>query len=321
MSTHSTTYSCFLGCDVSKKSITFFDSRTKKISTVPNTRADLKAFLNSYGSDCLAVCEPTGNHEAVLLDLADGKVPIHRADLMKVKSFIRSYGTLGKTDEIDARALAQYGEERWKNLALWALPDKKRVQLRALVRRREELVVMRTAEKNRSQAAGLSREIATCIERMLRMLEKEIERMDKAIEKLIDSSKELNHTIQAMESLAGIGKVTAANLLALLPELGTLPRKQITALAGLAPHPRDSGEYKGYRKIRGGRKEIKRLLFLPALSAIRHDPGLKEYYRRQLLAGKKKLSVISAVMAKIITILNARIRDSLQKLECSLQQS
>lgn len=321
MQSHSSTYSQFLGCDVSKEFITFFDSRTQQISTVPNTRADLKAFLKPYGPDCLAICEPTGNHEALLLELADGKVPMHRADLMKVKSFIRSYGTLGKTDAIDARALAQYGAERWKTLALWTVPDKTRLQLRALVRRRDELVVMRTAETNRAHAPALPKPIPGGIQRMLRAIAQEIERLDQAIQALLASSNELSDTLKNMQTLSGIGELTATKLLALLPELGRLPRKQITALAGLAPHPKDSGQYKGYRKIRGGRKEIKRVLFLPALVAVRHEKRLKDYYQRQLAEGKKKMSVICAVMAKIVTILNARIRDSLQQNQYPIQQS
>jgi len=321
MPNHSSAYSHFLGCDVAKKTITFFDSRTQKISTVPNTRADLKAFLKPYRADYLAVCEPTGNYEALLLDLADGKVPMHRADLMKVKSFIRSYGTLGKTDAIDARALAQYGAERWKRLALWTLPDKNKFQLRALVRRREELIGMRTAETNRSHAPALPHQIARGIQRMLRNLKTEIERLGREIEKLIASSNELSETRKVMQTLKGIGELTATKLLALLPELGRLPRKQITALAGLAPHPKESGQYKGYRKMRGGRKEIKRILFLPALVAIQHEKSLKEFYQRKLGDGKTKMSIISAVMAKIVTILNARIQESLQKNQLLVQQS
>lgn len=321
MQNHSTPFSHFLGCDVSKAFITFFDSKTRHISTVPNTRADLKAFLKPYGSDCLAVCEPTGNHEALLLELADGKTPVHRADLMKVKSFIRSYGTLGKTDAIDARALAWYGAERWKTLALWTLPDKTQLQLRALVRRRDELVVMRTAETNRAHAPALPKQIIRGIQRMLRTIAQEIGRLDKAIQTLLASSSEISDTLKVMQTLRGIGELTATKLLVLLPELGRLPRKQITALAGLAPHPKESGQHKGYRKMRGGRKEIKRILFLPALVAIQHEKRLQEYYQRQLVEGKKKMSVICAVMAKIVTILNARIRDSLQKNQHSIQQS
>lgn len=111
MSTHSTPFSRFLGCDVSKHTVTFYDSYTKKVHTVANSRSELSNYLQSYGLDCLAICEPTGNHEALLLEVALNRVSIHRTDTMKVKSFIRSYGTLGKTDELDARALALYGEE------------------------------------------------------------------------------------------------------------------------------------------------------------------------------------------------------------------
>jgi transposase len=124
-----------------------------------------------------------------------------------------------------------------------------------------------------------------------------------------------------MTEMTGIGQITAANLLALLPELGTIKRKQITALAGLAPHPQESGKKTGYRKQRGGRPEIRRMLFMPALTAVRSNPDMKKLYENKIANGKNKMAAINAIMAKIITILNARIRDLMANKKGPVQQS
>lgn len=204
---------------------------------------------------------------------------------------------------------------------MWSPPDEQRMELRVLIRRREELVAMRTAEKNRSQAPGIRGVLQQSLARILKMIQKEINRIDQEIKTLLDSSHELQQTLHIMTSISGIGELTATKLLALLPEIGQLPRKQITALAGLAPHPKDSGTYRGYRRIRGGRKEIKRILFLSAITAAHHEEKFQQYYQRQLLKGKSKKSVLSAIMAKIVITLNARIRDFFREKQLAFQQS
>lgn len=317
-----TTFCCFLGCDVSKDTVAVHDRASGKMITVPNKRAELDRLLSSYSPRTLVVCEATGGYEALLLDACMKKgLPVHRADTLKVKNFIRSFGRLAKTDAIDARGLADYGAERHAGLLLWSPLEKDREALQALVRRREDLVAMRTAEKNRAQAPKTKGVIAKTSAAMLRTINTQIERLEEEIEKLLAQSDTLRETVQVMAAMPGIGQLTAVTLLAMLPELGTLQRKQITSLAGLAPHCQDSGKMSGYRRQRGGRPEIKRALFLPALTAVRFDPDLKKAYENKIANGKNKMSAINAIMAKIITILNARIRDFMDNKDAPVKQS
>jgi transposase len=273
----------FIGCDVGKAEIVIFDSRTGHTTKISNTGAALARFAASLDPDGLVICEATGGYEAALLDaLVTAGRPVHRADARKVKAFIRSLGTLGKSDAIDACALARYGSERHDRLARWQPRDHQRDRLHLLVTARRELVRERVAYRNRLQAPGMA-PIEPRLRRILAALDAEI---------------------------AGIGPATAAQLTALMPELGTLGRRQAAALAGLAPHPRQSGTKDAYRRTRGGRPEVKHALFMAALAATRHNPTLRNFYQRLKSNGKKPIVALIAVMRKIIVIANARIRDA-----------
>ncbi len=322
MTNVSTPFCYFLGCDVSKDTVTIHDSTSGKTVTIPNKRSDLDAFFSDRTAKTLTICEATGGYEALLLN-ACGKrnLPVHRADTLKVKSFIRSFGTLAKTDAIDAKGLSNYAAERHSCLSLWKPLDKEREQLQAIVRRREDLVSMRVAEKNRAQAPKNEGIIAKTTEALIKTLDDQIKLLDEEIKKLIEGSQVLHEIFSVMTSITGIASLTAAKLLALLPELGALQRKQITALAGLAPQSRDSGKFSGYRKIRGGRAEIRRMLFLPTLAAVRFDPELKKMYDTKIANGKHKMSAICAIMAKIIIRLNAKLRDLMDNKILLAQQS
>jgi len=300
----------FIGCDVGKTSIVVFDSRDGRIRTVPNRPDELAAFAGELDQTCLVICEATGGHEAVLLRaMIMAAIPAHRADARKVKAFIRSFGTLGKTDAIDARALARYGQERDGRLARWQAPDEHRDQLQALVLTRQDFVAGQQAARNRLTAPGA--EIVTpYLEQLLDCLETEIRAIEAAIEALIGRHKPLDEAAKTLRAVAGIGPTTAAGLVALMPELGRLNRRQAAALAGLAPHPRQSGASDAYRRTKGGRPEVKRLMFMAALSAVKHHQNLKAFYQRLVSNGKKKLVALTAVMRKLIVICNARLRDA-----------
>jgi transposase len=322
MTDSSTPFNCFLGCDVSKDTVTIHDSLSGRTLTITNKRAELEAFFSAFGTGTMAICEATGGYEALLLDVCVKKnFPVHRADTLKVKNFIRSFGTLAKTDNIDAKGLSDYGRERHSCLPLWTPANEYLEALQGLVRRREDLVSMRTAEKNRAQAPKTKGVIARTGRAVLRMLDAQIKRLDEEIKSLLEECAFLHETVDVMTSVTGIGRLSAIKLLALLPELGRLKRKQITALADLAPQARDSGKTCGYRRVRGGRPDIRRMLFLPALSAVRFDPNLKKLYEDKLASGKNKMSAINAIMAKIIVILNARLRDFMANKNNLAQQS
>jgi transposase len=298
-----------LGFDVAKHGIVVSDGATPP-QTVANDRRSIRAFLAGCGAD-MAVCEPTGGHERLLLEecLRAG-LPVHRADTLKLKAFIRSFGTLGKSDAIDAAGLAAYGRERWAILPLWAEPDASERRLRALVRRRSELVALKVAEQNRAKAPG-ARELAASFRAVLAVIAKQIEAIDAAIRTVAAKSQSLSRRVAICTSMNGIGPLTAATLVAAMPELGTLNRRQAAALAGLAPHPNESGTARGYRKTRGGRPEVPTILFMPALRAAAGKGEFAAFYKPLVQSGKKPLLAITAVMRKIIITLNARIRDNL----------
>lgn len=299
----------FVGCDVGKAHVTVFDSATGQVVDIANRQAALDAFVATLDPQCLVICEATGGYEAPLLDaVIRAGHAIHRADARKVKAFIRSLGTLAKTDAIDARALARYGQERHDRLARWQPRERERDTLHALVATRSDLVRARVACANRLAAPG-AEPVVPELRILLESHDQAIASIQAKIDSLIRSSQTLDRTARILQAIPGIGATTAAALIAFMPELGTLDRKQAASLAGLAPHPRQSGISNGYRRTRGGRPEIKRILFMAALSAVRHNQILATFYSRLKNNGKKPIVALVATMRKIITIANAKIRD------------
>ena len=254
----------FIGCDVGKHQIVVFDSRIGQTSSLANAPAALAAFAATLSDDCLVVCEATGHYEAALLDaLTQAGRSAHRADARKVKAFIRSYGTRGKTDAIDAEALARYGQERHPRLRRWQPEAAARQRLHALVMTRHSFVADRTAWSNRAKAPGTASD--GFIQPVLDCLEAQIAAIDAAIAALIASDADLGRSVTTLRTVTGIGAQTAAALAAMMPELGRLGRRQAAALAGLAPHPNQSGTRDRYRRTHGGRPEVKRLMFMAAM--------------------------------------------------------
>jgi transposase len=297
-----------LGFDIAKDTVTVADGTTT--STILNQRRAVRAFLKSYKHIDLVVCEPTGGHESLLLEecLRAG-IACHRADTLKVKSYIRSFGTHGKSDAIDAAMLRAYGRERWAKLSLWQAPDPDETRLRALVRRRQELIAIKIAEKNRAKAPG-GRKLATSFEAVVKVVERQLQIIDVEIRELIANSSALKHRAAICTAMDSLGPIVAAKLLAILPELGSMTRRKAAALAGLAPHPNDSGQKQGYRKIRGGRPDVRTALFMPALRAAAGKGEFAPFYKRLVTNGKKPMLAIAAVMRKIVVTLNARLRDA-----------
>lgn len=297
-----------LGFDIAKDTVTVCDGTT--IRTIANRRRAIRAVLKSYKHIDLVVCEPTGGHEGLLLEAClRAGIACHRADTLKVKSFIRSYGTHGKSDAIDAAMLRGYGCERWAKLPLWQAPNADEAQLRALVRRRQELIALKVAETNRARAPG-GRAIAASFKALIKVVEREIKLIDAAMREQIANSSALKRRAAVCTAMDGLGQIVAAKLLATLPELGSMTRRKAAALAGVAPHPNDSGQKSGYRKIRGGRPDVRSTLFMPALRAAGGKGEFAAFYKRLRANGKKPKVAIAAVMRKIIVTLNARLRDA-----------
>jgi transposase len=300
-----------LGFDVAKDTIVVFDGKT--VTTIANRRRDIRRFLSLRDAD-LAVCEPTGGYEMVLVkECLRRKLPVHRADTLKLKAFIRLQGRIGKSDAIDAREMAAYGLDQWHKIALWQAPNPCETKLKALVRRRADLVAIRVAEHNRAKAPGAG-ELAATFRAMLAVINRQIALIDKAIHTLMHADGLAQRTEVATDMI-GIGETTAAALIATLPELGHMDRKQAAALAGLAPHPNESGNKVGYRKVRGGRPDVRTILYMPAMQAARGRGEFATFYKRLKDAGKKPIVALTAVMRKIVITLNARFR------ELEIQQS
>lgn len=303
-----------LGLDVGKTTITLHDTRCGRTEVVRNDRGHLLEVLQRFHGHDLAVCEATGGYEDTLLTvLACLAIPAHRADAAKVKAFLRSHGTLAKTDAIDARALARYGHDRADRLVRWTPAQADRDELAVLVERRQDLVAYRAAEKNRLQApraAAVAQDIADHIDN----LTLRIRTIEKRITQLIADSRLLQATARTLQEIPGIGPTIAAILLAGLPELGHMNRRQAASLAGLAPHPRDSGAARGHRTTRGGRRLLRRPLFLAALTAIRKPGRFADAYNRLLQNGKPKRLALIAIARKIVVIANAKVRDIPQQL-------
>lgn len=295
-----------LGFDIAKETIAISDGRSAW--TIANNRTAIRRFMRGCEAD-FVICEPTGGYEIILVEecLRLG-LAIHRADTRKLKAFIRSRGQLGKSDAIDARELAACGVERWASLALWRAPEPCEARLKALVRRRDDLVAMRVAEQNRSKAPG-AKDMAATFKAVLAVIERQIKAINQEIHALIGSTA-LKRKAAVLTQMTGIAKTTAAALMAALPELGQMDRKQAAALAGLAPHPNESGKKIGYRRMRGGRRQVRTILFMPAMQAACGRGEFAAFYKRLIAAGKKPILAIAAVMRKIVVTLNARLRDA-----------
>ena len=300
----------FIGCDVGKAFVTVFDSLTGQTRDIPNRKPDLARLARAFDAGCLVVCEATGGYEAKLLAamLAAG-VPAHRADARKVKAFIRSFGTLGKSDAIDAQALARYGAERHAALARWVQPDPVREELQALVLTRVDLVRLRQAQRNRLAAPGADI-VAAVLRALVREIDKQLRALEARIAACLRRHPTLSRDLAVLRGMRGIGEVTAAALLALMPELGALSGRAAASLAGVAPHPHESGQRSGYRKTRGGRPDVKRTLFMAALVASQGQGAMAEVYRALVARGKKPIAALTALMRKLVVVANAKLRDA-----------
>ena len=267
--------------------------------------AALLGWVTSQGAS-EAVCEPTGGYEReVVRRLGESGLRVHVAHPNKVRNFARAAGHEAKTDVLDARVLSHYGEV----FELVGTPpgDGEGQELKELLKRRKELVDQRVQERNRLEK-GLRGGARRSTERHVEWLDEEIALLDEEYRKALSRSARLSETAALYRSVPGVGEVTAASLVAYLPELGKCDGKALTALVGLAPWSRDSGAQRGYRSIRGGRGAVRRVLYLAALSAIRHNEDLKRFYEGLRDRGKTGKVALVAVMRKLLLMLNAVAR-------------
>lgn len=252
------------------------------------------------------IIEATGRLETCFAcAAAKAKLPIVIANAYHVHNFAVSTGQLAKTDTLDARMIAHYGEAVKPRLTQ-INPDNI-MKISDLLVRRSQLVAMRTMEMNRLSI--LPKTLHSSIRRIINVLQKEIDKVEAQLDVLMEDTSEWQHTMRLLLSVKGVGKVLAYTLLSDLPELGQLNRKEIAALVGVAPMNRDSGAYRGKRKIRGGRHRIRTVLFMATLSSIQSNPRFKRDYQHLVNKGKPKKVAIVACMRKMITILNSMVKN------------
>jgi len=254
----------------------------------------------------LIAVEATGGYEQLLVQsMLLNSLPVAVVNPTRVRALSKATGKLAKTDVIDARLIAEYAFKVQPEAL--APKEAHEIRLNALVTRREQLVEMRTAEQNRLGTAQNS--MQADIRQHIEWLSVRIEELEAQIKELVDSLPEWREQAQRLDSIPGVGMITAVTVLAEMPELGQLDRQKIAALAGLAPFNRDSGQLRGKRRIFGGRKGIRRVLYMACLSATKCNPVIRPLYLRLLKKGKVFKVAITACMRKMLTIMNAMIRD------------
>ena len=297
----------FVGIDVSKAGLDVAVRPEGNREFVANDAAGIEILIERLRElqPALIVLEATGGVErAVTRALASAEFPVVVINPRQVRDFAKATGQLAKTDTIDAAVLARFGEA--VRPALRPLPDEVTWELRAVVSRRRQITEMIVAETNR--LSGASKAVRKRINAHLRWLEAELKRADKDLDQSIRQSPIWKENEDLLRSVPGMGRVISRTLLAELPELGRLNRKQIAALVGVAPLNRDSGTLRGRRSIWGGRATVRAALYMGALVASRRNAVIQTFYRRLRNAGKAPKVALVACMRKLLTILNSMIK-------------
>jgi transposase len=297
----------FVGIDVNKL-ILDFDclpvSAAQPFTNDLSGIAALVALLQDSGVERIVI-EATGGYEvAVASALAAAKLPVVVVNPRQVRDFAKAMGHFAKTDKLDAKVLAAFGERMKPPLR--TLPDAAQRALADVLNRRLQLVTMRAQEKTR--LASVPAVAKKDVEQHIGWLDKRIAKIEDDLGKRLKASEVWCHKAALLDSVPGVGKVTTFSVLADLPELGTLSRQKISALVGLAPFPDDSGKRHGARYVRGGRAEIRCVLYMATLSAKTHNPSIKAMFERLTATGKPFKLVMTACMRKLLTILNAILK-------------
>jgi transposase len=297
----------FVGIDVSKKKLDVAVRPSGTTHQFANDAEGIAKLVETIrGPGVLVVLEPTGGYELdVICALVEAKVDVAVVNARQLRDFARSRGILAKTDRIDAQAIALFAELHRPEPRMQ--PDERARELEALVLRRRQLVDMRASEKARAQICN--KKIRPRIKEMIEFISKQIDNVDTELREFVEKSTEWKAKAELLESVKGVGRVVAVTLLALLPELGKLNRKQIAALVGVAPFNRDSGIKRGRRSIWGGREAVRSVLYMSATVAATHNATIAALYQRLSAKGKEHKVAIVACMRKLITVLNAMVRD------------
>jgi transposase len=312
MSPNNTT-TIHVGVDVAKLTLQL-DPTHLGIAQVDNTAAGLKTLLKALvrvqrksKATVHLLCEATGGHERLLVEaLHEASIPISVLNAARVRAFAKALGKEAKTDAIDALVLSCFGQQMQP--APTTPPTAQQRYLTSLVNRRTQLVDMLVMEKNRLPT-HTEPEVLKSAKLILKHLQSQIDKLEELIAEHTKRTHELQQQVERLCLMQGVGALTATGLLATLPELGSLNRAQIAALAGLAPRNRDSGNYQGKRTIKGGRAPVRRYLYMAALTASRMNPKFKALYQRLIEKGKPAKVALTAVMRQLLCVLNSLLKN------------
>ena len=301
--------SAFVGIDVSKGTLDSFVSTTGQVKQFLNTHDGIQRLTNYLKTQnpALVVLEATGGFERLAAaELFAAGLPVVIVNPRQVRDFAKATGQLAKTDALDAQVIAEFA--RAVKPVIRELPDEHTRELADLLARRRQIIDMIVAEDSRLKQAVL-KALKKDIKAHIVWLKKRLKRTEDDLHEAIKSSPVWKANYDLLREVKGVGDVLALSLLAMLPELGKVNRKQVAALVGVAPYNCDSGLYKGRRRIWGGRAELRSVLYMAALSSKTHNPVIERFYNHLLAAGKTKKVALVACMRKLLTILNAMIRD------------
>lgn len=266
-----------------------------------------RQFLAQVGPERI-VLEATGGYERALVrELQAAALPVIVVNPRRVRDYARAMGLVAKTDRIDARVMAEFATS--PRVQRRELPDGPARQRQALLARRNQLVALHVAERNRLEHAD-DAFVARSIRQLLRLLEKQITQLDHRLAQLIAADPQVQRRAEIADSVPGFAPHTAAVLVTQLPELGRVNRREIAALVGTAPRNRDSGQFRGKRMTGGGRVQVRCALYMPMLTVIRCNPVIAQFYQRLLEQGKAKMTALIAAMRKLLTILNTMIKNN-----------
>ena len=298
-----------VGIDVSKDRLDVAVRPSGEVFVVERNAAGLDGLVERLRplAPHLVALEATGGFETVVAAaLSAAGLPVVVVNPAQIRSFAKALGRRAKTDPIDAAVIAHFAEATAPEPR--PLPDDATQLLADLVTRRRQIIAMLVAERQREKRATAKR-LKKSIARLIKALEKELKSVDTDIGEAVRGSPVWREKDDLLASVPGVGPVIARTLIAEMPELGRLGRKQVAALAGLAPWTRQSGQWRGKSFIGGGRTSVRCVLFVGAMTAARHNPILKAFFDRLVAAGKPKMVAFIAVARKLLTILNAIIRD------------
>ncbi len=298
-----------IGIDIGKHTLDICVYESDLYWQESNTEIGIRRLIKRLGRFSITrlLVEATGGYERALVEAAiEQSIPVIIVQPIQVRQFAKAQGVFAKTDKIDARLIGEFGAMLLPDVK--TLPGDKVRRVKDLLARKRQLNGMRTQELNRSHRA--QKITAASHRRLIKLLDKEIAEVNVKLTQEVADISEWQRTYNLISSVPGLGDGVAYTLLGELPELGQLTNRQIAALCGLAPFNRDSGRLKGKRRIRGGRAPIRTVLYMAMLSAIQHNPVIKRCYQNLVARGKHKKVAIIACMRKMMTILNAMVRDN-----------